>query len=232
MTYDINKAFLANKVYDPLEKNQVLTDLGGAKWKVFDTKTDPATDYQGALFEKLKADGTGTGQYVFASRGTESIKDGVNDLQMGIGLLPDQMAVQRQFFGDVVAQLSDKGIPSSSIDLVGHSLGGALIQALAAENSQNKATTFNAYGAGNLVAGSEGKTYSNITNHVMARDGVSVAPGSKMLGTTLAYGPNHGLSKGADILAGAGLLLNGNPLVWHRAWWQCGPSIRNHDFGQ
>jgi hypothetical protein len=190
MTYDLSKAFLADKVYDEnLAKGQTFTDTNGATWSVVANKSDAATDYQGALFKNET-----TGQYVFASRGTESRTDLANDFQMGIGLLPSQMAVQQQFFSDVVSELADKGIPSSSIDLVGHSLGGALIQALAVENPQNKADTFNTYGVGNLIEVDEGKTYSNITNHLSWKDPVSVAYGSKMIGTTLAYGPMQGTS--------------------------------------
>ena len=211
MTYDLNKAFLADAVYSKtLQQNQTITSSDGSQWTAVQISPQNTTGYQGALFKN-----EATGQYVFASRGTEILsKDTLNDLganlQMGLQQIPDQMAVQRAFFKDVVEKLLEDGIPPDSITLTGHSLGGALIQALAAENPLNKADTFNAYGAGNLILGSEGKVYNNITNHVMHLDGVSVLPGSQMIGNTVAYGTanslDHLLSSFMENLTGTALV--------------------------
>jgi hypothetical protein len=208
MTYDLNKAFLADAVYSKtLQQNQTITSSDGSQWTAVQISPQNTTGYQGALFKN-----EATGQYVFASRGTDitSTKDLGANLQMGLQQTPDQMAVQREFFQEVKKEVLRRNGNPDSITLTGHSLGGALIQALAAENPANQADTFNAYGPGNLIPGSEGKVYNNITNHVMHLDGVSVLPGSQMIGNTVAYGTanslDHLLSSFMENLTGTALV--------------------------
>ena len=99
--------------------------------------------YDGAAFRN-----NSTGEIVIASRGTEPLTfdgDWTSNLQMGANQLPDQYQYARQFLEEVKAAY--QGAP---ITLTGHSLGGALTQLLAAETGLT-ATTFNAYGAKDLV---------------------------------------------------------------------------------
>jgi hypothetical protein len=191
MSYDIRKAFLADQVYktDKLNLGTVLTDPNGGRWELtlkWDSKTNGVNDgYQGALFKSLD-----TGKYEFASRGTEPKHELYNDLlvadmQMGFKVIPDQMVSQRKFFEEAKGFISDKkGNPATDLSAVGDSLGASLVNLLGAENSGLKVDGFNTYGVGNLVpVGS----YNNITNHVLARDPVSVLPGSVMIGKTYMY---------------------------------------------
>ena len=191
MSYDVRKAFLADQVYstDKLKLGTVLTDPNGGRWALtlkWDSKTNGVNDgYQGALFKSLD-----TGKYEFASRGTEPknelYKDLlVADMQMAFKVIPDQMVSQRKFFEEAKGYISDKkGNPATDLSAVGDSLGASLVNLLGAENSGLKVDGFNTYGVGNLIpVGS----YNNITNHVLARDPVSVLPGSDMIGKTYMY---------------------------------------------
>ncbi|MEI8327268.1 MAG: hypothetical protein WCH44_18265, partial [Betaproteobacteria bacterium] len=182
MSYDINNAFLANKVYDVKKEDagKTYTSPDGSEWKLIKPYTENPDGYQGALFQN-----TATGKYEFASRGTEfNLNDGQADWQMGIGQLPDQLQSARSSLENAMDLVKAAGGNPNDMTLVGHSLGGALTQMLAAENPQLQAVTFNAYGAGNLIPPGD---YGNITNHVMYLDPVSVMVGSKMPGMTLAY---------------------------------------------
>jgi hypothetical protein len=187
MAYNINDAFLAQKVYDVSDKNigTIYKSPDGSLWKL-EAAQSYSDGYQGALFKNQA-----TGQYEFASRGTQVELSAelhrdllVADLQMGFKAIPDQMVSQREFFNLAKGQVIKDGGDPNQIILTGHSLGGSLVNLLGAENPQNKVQGFNAYGVGNLVPDGD---YSNITNHVMARDPVSVMPGSNMLGTTYKY---------------------------------------------
>lgn len=185
MSYDTNKAFLAGKSYKlgDANKGQTFTGFNGSQWLVVDTR-DTATGYQGALLKNVA-----TGKYELVSRGTEfdrePIKDGVADLQMGLGQLPDQVADARAFLKNSQDYIAEKGgNPGSDLSLTGHSLGGSITQVLGAENPQLRATAFNPYGTGHLIP--EGN-YSNITNHIASSDPVSILPGSNMVGETLRY---------------------------------------------
>ena len=195
MSYDVNEAFLADKSYKlgDANKGQTITDPNGNRWMVVDTR-DTATGYQGALLKNLD-----TGKYELVSRGTEfdrePIKDGVADLQMGLGRLPDQIADARAFLQASLDKIiDDGGTPSSDLSLTGHSLGGSITQVLGAENPLLRATAFNPYGTGNLIP--EGN-HPNITNHIASSDTVSTLPGSNMVGETLRYESpgGHGIAQ-------------------------------------
>jgi len=182
MTYNINDAFLADQVYATTRADigKIYTKPGCSQWQVVEAYSY-ADGYQGALFKN-----TATGKYEFVSRGTEptSGSDVRADLQMGVRQLPDQMTSARNALQDAKGLISLAGGNPNDLTLVGHSLGGALTQMLAAENPQLQAQTFNPYGAGNLIPPGD---YNNITNHVMNLDWVSVMWGSKMPGSTFAY---------------------------------------------
>ena len=125
MSYDINEAFLASNSYGLGQANigQTITGPNGSQWFVVDTR-DTATGYQGELLKNVA-----TGKYELVSRGTEFdrelIKDGVADLQMGLGRLPDQFGDARAFLKESQNKiLRDGGNPTSDLNLTGHSLGG------------------------------------------------------------------------------------------------------------
>ena len=153
--------------------------------------------YDGAAFRNDL-----TGEIVIAHRGTEPVAfdgDWTNNLQMGANQLPDQYQYAQQFLSDVSA-----ANPGASISITGHSLGGALAQLQAAQTGL-PATTFNPYGARDLVPALNERypglnldpnaTYSNITNHQTALDGVSRLPGSSQLGDMQTHAaPSEGLA--------------------------------------
>lgn len=153
MSYDINEAFLAGKSYKlgDANKGQTITGPNGSQWFVVDAFDNKQSGYQGALLKNVA-----TGKYELVSRGTEfdrePIKDGVADLQMGLGQLPDQVADARAFLNSSIDTIvRDRGNPNTDLSLTGHSLGGSITQVLGAENPQLNATAFNPYGTGNLI---------------------------------------------------------------------------------
>jgi len=183
MTYQVGQAYLAFKVYgiNEVDKGTVVTAPDGSRFQVMLTDRK-GNGYQGALLKSLD-----TGKYEFVNRGTEPKQGGdINaDLQMGMGALPDQAQSARAFLIDAKDYITAHGgNPDTDLSISGHSLGGAITQILASENPQLPANAFNPYGAGNLIPAGD---YPNITNHVMARDPVSVMPGSKMPGNTVMY---------------------------------------------
>ncbi len=199
MSYDINEAFLAGKSYKlgDANKGQTITGPNGSQWFVVDAFDNKQSGYQGALLKNVA-----TGKYELVSRGTEferePIKDGVADLQMGLGQLPDQVSDARAFLKNSQDFIADKGgNPNTDLSLTGHSLGGSITQVLGAENPQLKATAFNPYGTGNLIP--EG-SHPNITNHISSSDSVSSMPGSNMPGQTLRYESTggHGIGQFVD----------------------------------
>ena len=197
MSYDVSEAFLASNSYGLGQANigQSITGPNGNRWVVVDASRETSTGYQGALLKNLD-----TGKYELVSRGTEfdrePIKDGIADLQMGLGRLPDQITDARAFLKESQNKiLRDGGNSGSDLNLTGHSLGGSITQILGSENPQLRATAFNPYGTGNLIP--EGGSYPNITNHVTSSDPVSIMPGSNMVGETLRYESpgGHGIAQ-------------------------------------
>lgn len=186
MSYNINDAFLADKVYGTkdLARATVLVSPDGTRWVLELKSSDRKDGYQGALFRNA-----GTGEFKFASRGTEPLREPLLDLvianlQMGFQILPDQMVSQRLFFQEVTTHVRAANVNPSTITLVGDSLGGSLVTLLGVENPRNAVHAFNPYGVGNLVPPG---SYNNVTSHVLARDPVVVLPGSKTVGVTYMY---------------------------------------------
>lgn len=178
MSYRLIDAQLAEAAY-----TATLNSTPAPGWntvKVYGTNNG----YQGALFHNAA-----TGEYVFSNRGTEQpIADGATNFLMGMEKVPAQFNDAQAAFADACDEVSAGGGDPSHITIVGHSLGGAISQALGADTG-NPTVTFNAYGAGNIQGFREyPDDLGNITNHVMYGDPVSVLPGSRMLGKTLAYG--------------------------------------------
>ena len=183
MTYNINDAALAKLVYDLDETHKVQTIQG---WLIVQfTNKSITTGYQGMLVKSVA-----TGEYKFVSRGTHAeASDFKADYQLARGKLPDQLSDARTALDEAKRELIKNQLDPNSITLIGHSLGGAITQLLAAENEQMQAVTFNAYGAGYVLLDAGGSTsrFNNLVNHVTEGDPVSAAPASWMFGTTYAY---------------------------------------------
>ena len=162
--------------------------------------------YHGAAFKNNATD-----EIVVANRGTEpaSSLDRTADLQMAANQLPDQYQFAKQFLDQVLNDPSNAG---ASITITGHSLGGSLAQLLAAETGLS-ATTFNPYGAKDLIPAintryglslDSNAAFNNITNHQTALDGVSRLPGSTQIGKIQTHlAPSESVA--AVLVAGSAL---------------------------
>lgn len=172
-------AQLADAVYQDNPANMQLPQ----GWSFLRPSDPNLVGYDGAAFKNNI-----TGEIVVAHRGTEPLTfdgDWTANFQMGTNQLPAQYQYAQQFLADVIA-----ANPGASISITGHSLGGALAQLTAAETGL-PATTFNAYGARDLIPALNNQyglqldpnaAYGNITNHQTLLDPVSRLPGSNHLG--------------------------------------------------
>lgn len=133
--------------------------------------------YQGVLYQD-----TISGDLVLAHRGTEfgrqPVRDGViADLGMVLTGLSSQVAAAKQATESALEYARDKAKDCGPLTLTvtGHSLGGLLAQYTAHRYGLH-AETFDAYGAGGLVADLN-PDVGHIVNHVRATDFVSAASG-------------------------------------------------------
>lgn len=188
MSYNQSAAFLSDLIYDrsrvnPTTVGSTYIDVQGNAWQLqnfLDGQNSDGTPngYQGAIFTN-----TATGQVVMTNRGTEpSTSDLGNNIQMGLGQVPSQFQSAQQLYATAAGLAASTNAP---LLVTGHSLGGSLSQLIGAKYGV-EATTFNAYGVGNLLSGLGIPTgsFNNITNSVMRFDPVSVLPGSNMIGQT------------------------------------------------
>ena len=148
---------ISSEVYNTTPGKDYFSDLpdnlvaNGITYKVKDF-ADTSSDMQALLLETQKlVDGelVGTGEYVIAFRGTESIMDWVVNLSSAIYNYSPQ-------FNDALAFVQkaiDSGIDKNKITLTGHSLGGILTQAVGATLSI-EGYAFNPWGTSTLTTAS------------------------------------------------------------------------------
>ncbi len=127
-----NMGLLAQEAYKTLQPNTTFI-LNDISYKVLAT-SDMPSGFQGMLLEKLNVSGQGTGEYVFAFRGTET-ESGVLELwhdlaitdirDMGSGTAPQQMKDAMSFVYEMMIN-PDYSINATNTTFTGHSLGGSL----------------------------------------------------------------------------------------------------------
>jgi hypothetical protein len=118
-------------------------------YNVIETDAQPS-GFQGMLLEELDSEGEGTGNFVFAFRGTEidsGWKEFVKDLvitdivYMGSGTAPQQMKDAMSFINRMMTDEALKlTLDASNTTFTGHSLGGSLA------NMASYVFGFDAYG--------------------------------------------------------------------------------------
>lgn len=86
-------------------------------WNRILTLNDNSSGFRGILYEK-------SGEYVFATSGTDDLKDWRNNLRQGLGLQSDQYDQSIYWAKKISEQLQD-----CELTFVGHSLGGGLASA-------------------------------------------------------------------------------------------------------
>lgn len=98
----------------------------------------------------------------------ENLKDIKTDIQMGLGLLPNQYKNANAVYKEIKNSFS-----GSNIVVSGHSLGGSLAQLVSATNGC-QAVTFNAYGTGDILSnmGMNNQKTMNIINYGNAEDAI------------------------------------------------------------
>lgn len=110
----------------------------------------------------------------------ENIKDIKTDVQMGLGLSPNQYTNADSVYKEI-----KKTYPNSEITVSGHSLGGSLAQLVSATNGC-PAVTFNAYGTGEILSnmGIQNQKLLNIINYGNPDDAVFGMKYNKQPGRT------------------------------------------------
>ena len=107
----------------------------------------------------------------------EGLKDGGNDIQMGLDYLPFQMKDAEEAYLNAVRKYGKENLV-----LTGHSLGGSEAQILGVKYGV-ETVTFAAYGTKNL-SGMEINHTNNITNYGNAQDGIFVENIDNQIGKT------------------------------------------------
>lgn len=150
--------------------------LGGHRFEVFDYEADPSGFHGTAYIDRE------TSEIVVAYRGTDPdfkhhpltvVRDIGTDYTMVRDRLNPQEKAAHDFTVRVIDAAKKNGIPLDHMTLVGHSLGGALVE-IESSKFNLPGITFNSYGAVDLGYGVlEGG--ERVTNYVMAGDPVSAA---------------------------------------------------------
>jgi hypothetical protein len=150
--------------------------LGGHRFEVFDYEADPSGFHGTAYIDRE------TSEIIVAYRGTDpDFKDHpltvVRDIGADYTMIRDRFNPQekaaRDFTARVIDAAKENGISLDHATLVGHSLGGALVE-IESSKFNLPGTTFNSYGAADLGYGvTEGG--DRVINYVMAADPVSAA---------------------------------------------------------
>lgn len=144
-----------------------------------------------------------SGDLVIAVRGTANKQGVYNDIQLGVGIVPDQYEHLKEYYDSVVEKNNDL-----NISITGHSLGGGLVQILSADLKHNNqkqiyAETFEAPGMMHVAVLKWGPQHipkfmtCDVVNHMRVTD---IVPwiGSQ-LGTNKYCGPEFNIEHSKNL---------------------------------
>ena len=149
-------------------------------WQMVYKEPETKNGFEGQIYQKGN-------NIVVVYKGTNQTKDFLNsDIPMGVGYSPKQQEDAHNLFLKAQSMYKDKNV---NIEVTGHSLGGSMAQIESARTGV-QATTFNAYGTGNILK-KEGYTNEeistmNIKNYGNPKDYVFVSNIENQPGRTYA----------------------------------------------
>ena len=149
-------------------------------WQMVYKEPETKNGFEGQIYQKGN-------NIVVVYKGTNQTKDFLNsDIPMGVGYSPKQQEDAHNLFLKAQSMYKDKNV---NIEVTGHSLGGSMAQIESARTGV-QATTFNAYGTGNILK-REGYTNEeintmNIKNYGNPKDYVFVSNIENQPGRTYA----------------------------------------------
>ncbi|WP_158881796.1 hypothetical protein [Rhodanobacter sp. L36] len=151
--------------------------LNGQRYLVFGYKENLASGFHATAYENVK-----THEIIIAYRGTDTdfknhlptmLKDVAVDYTMVRDRVNPQVDEAKAFAAEMMEKAQKQGISTDQVTLAGHSLGGTLVEIVAAE-FHLRGTSINGYGAVDLnYPVPEGGDM--VTTYVMAGDPVSAA---------------------------------------------------------
>lgn len=110
-------------------------------WQMVYKEPETKNGFEGQIYQKGN-------NIVVVYKGTNQTKDFFNsDIPMGVGYSPKQQEDAHNLFLKAQSMYKDKNV---NIEVTGHSLGGSMAQIESARTGVH-ATTFNAYGTGNIL---------------------------------------------------------------------------------
>ena len=149
-------------------------------WQMVYKEPETINGFEGQIYQKGD-------NVIVVYKGTNQTKDFFNsDIPMGVGYSPKQQEDAHNLFLKAQSMFKNKNV---NIEVTGHSLGGSMAQIESARTGV-KATTFNAYGTGNILKreGFTNKEIStmNIKNYGNPKDYVFVSNIEDQPGRTYA----------------------------------------------
>ena len=110
-------------------------------WQMVYKEPETKNGFEGQIYQKGN-------HIIVVYKGTNQTKDLFNsDIPMGVGYIPKQQEDAHNLFLKAQSMYKDKNV---NIEVTGHSLGGSMAQIESARTGV-QATTFNAYGTGNIL---------------------------------------------------------------------------------
>lgn len=173
-----------------IQTHEEYKQLNIATYHPFDTDTQgfeliDAISGEDGFFAAVYQKG---GKFVISYRGTDKLdfNDYKNDIQMGVGITPNQYQSAIDVYEKYAKIANDKKM---EVLVTGHSLGGSLA-ALVSATRGVEAVTFNPYGIKDLLYNFEDYNTDKITNYCEVEDRVTRLNANKHVGKSYMLYPN------------------------------------------